>query len=313
MAWRRSVRAAPHRLLTAAAKTTGHERCRKSVGTAPSASPPSSGASWTSVGNLLVGGSDASTYEHGTHLHRTYASRRQTDTAIAGMCLTGRDGSSPCPMQALTLAPTARPLSMPAPRARPRGVVEEQVTFRASAPLQPVAFEPAHFLDEASGQRRRQRCVGPNQPSARHASGHNEFDTPRAACAQRIDLGIIRRLASEHRLSRVGRRPVQSAEVSQISGAHRLVDQPCQLRGGYGRAGQHLLGVGHACPHRPPWTPQVGEHNQDFRRRPGLSQRPGWRWCDVEARKPDGLRRARSGAWRSAEGSRRRARDSPSS
>jgi hypothetical protein len=113
-----------------------------------------------------------------------------------------------CPVEALSLAPAAGSFGVPSARAGPCRVVEEQVALWASAAPQPVGVERAELLDEASGQRRRQRRVGPDQPSPRRLLGHGELDARGAGGGEGVELSIIQRLAGEDRLGRVDRRPV---------------------------------------------------------------------------------------------------------
>jgi hypothetical protein len=116
-------------------------------------------------------------------------------------------------VDALTLTPSAGIFSVPSAGPRPCGVVEEQVALWASATPEPVGFERAELVDEASGQRRGQRRVDPDQLSPRCSLGHDELDARGAAGGECIDLGAIRSLAGENRLGRVDRRPLKSAQV----------------------------------------------------------------------------------------------------
>jgi hypothetical protein len=66
-------------------------------------------------------------------------------------------------MGALTLASAAGILGVPSACTGLRGVVEKQAAFRSIATPQPVGFEHAEFLDEASGQGSSRRRVGPDE------------------------------------------------------------------------------------------------------------------------------------------------------
>jgi hypothetical protein len=114
-------------------------------------------------------------------------------------------------VDALTLTPSAGIFSVPSARAGPCGVVEEQVALRASATPEPVGFERVELLDEASGQGRGQRRVGPDQLSSRHPVSHEELNARAAAGGERIDLSTIQSLAGEGRVGRVDRRPLKPA------------------------------------------------------------------------------------------------------
>jgi hypothetical protein len=122
-------------------------------------------------------------------------------------------------VDALTLAPAAGIFRVPPACAGPGGVVEEQVALRASATPQPVGVERAEFLDEAPGERRGQRRVAPDQPSPEHPLRHNELDERGAVCGKCIELSTIHSSAGEHRLGRVDRRPLESAQIGRSAAA----------------------------------------------------------------------------------------------
>jgi len=216
----------------------------------------------------------------------------------------------PQPVDALALTPSAGILCVPSARAGPCGVVEEQVALGASATPEPVGFERVDLLDEASGQRRGQRCVGPDQLPSRSRVGHEELTARVAAGGQCIDLGTIQRLAGEDRVGRVDRRPLKPAEVGQVRRGDGLVDHLRQLRGRNGGVRQDRLGVGGGHPGRPPWPPQVGQEDEQLWGR-RISHPQLRRGCDVEARRPGGSRRGHSGAGRRAGEIRRHAPGSP--
>jgi hypothetical protein len=162
-------------------------------------------------------------------------------------------------MDALTLTPSARIFGVPSACAGPCGVIEEQVALRASAAPEPVGFEPAELVDEASGQRRNQRGVGPDQLWSRHSVGHEELDARGAAGGERIDLGTIRRLARDDRVRRVDRGALKPAKVGQVCRCDWPVDHLGQLRGRNDGVRKDRLGVWGSHPGRPPWSPQVGQ------------------------------------------------------
>jgi hypothetical protein len=127
----------------------------------------------------------------------------------------------------LTLAPSARILSVPSARAGPCGVVEQQVALGASATPQSVGFECAELVDHASGERRGQRRVGPDQLSPRYPVSHEQLNARRAAGGGGIHFSTVHSLAGENRLGRVDRRPLKSAQVGQVRRGDWLVDHLC--------------------------------------------------------------------------------------
>jgi hypothetical protein len=165
-------------------------------------------------------------------------------------------------VDALALAPATGIFGVPSAGAGPCGVVEEQVALRASAAPQPIGFEFVEFLDEASGEGRRQRTVGPEQLCSRHTFSHTELDTGGAFGGEGVERSAVQSLAIDDRLGRVDRRSLKSAQIGEVGRVDRLVDHTRQLRGRNRDVGQDRLGEWGYGPCRSPWPAEVGQEQQ---------------------------------------------------